>query len=152
MAGLPLAQRAPLDCEAMAPLRHLLALLALAAACAEAPESTAPLELAACTLDGQAHLRWTPIPGRLLLNEEFSVQVEVTDAGGAPVEGASVQFQAEMPGHGHGMLREPSSHELGNGLYRVDGVLLHMEGEWLVHLDVVVSGIASRVDFEVRVP
>lgn len=131
----------------------LLLLVTAAAGCrGEDAAPTGPPLAWEATTRVQAHrVAWSAPDGGLPLNEEFAVTVEVTAAGGAPLEGASVEFQAEMPGHGHGMLRQPRTVEEGDGRYRVDGVLLHMEGDWVVHLDVIAGGVADRASFEVRV-
>lgn len=135
---------------------RLLVLLLLGTAAAScrgeegAPAGPPPAFEATTRVQGH-RVAWRAEGGGLPLNEEFAVTVEVTAADGAPLEGAAVEFQAEMPGHGHGMLRQPRTVEEGAGQYRVDGVLLHMEGDWVVHLDVIAGGVADRASFEVRV-
>lgn len=44
------------------------------------------------------------------------------------------------------MLREPRSVEVGDGMYRVKGFLLHMDGHWTVSVTAVVDGIAATAD------
>lgn len=133
----------------------VLALLATAAAtgCGGGGSAPAgpPLAWEATTRVQGHRVAWSAPEGGLPLNEEFTVTVNVTGSDGGPLENAAVEFQAEMPGHGHGMLRQPRTVEEGSGRYRVDGVLLHMEGDWVVHLDVIAGGVADRASFEVQV-
>lgn len=47
------------------------------------------------------------------------------------IEGASIQ--ATMPQHEHGMLVTPKpSTKIKDGVFAIDGVQFHMEGEWLL--------------------
>jgi hypothetical protein len=94
------------------------------------------------TMDG------APIPNNLPFQAIALVQ-RVAD--GTNVPDAEVVFQGDMPGHGHGMLREPRATELGDGLYLIDGILLHMAGRWVVHMDVIEGGKAERSTFTLDV-
>ena len=102
--------------------------------------------------DGRMALRWRPADGFVPVNEEFVLEVEVrrtgTDGTGErPVTGALVHLSGTMPDHGHGMVREPRSEEVGDGRYRIPGALLHMPGHWEMVLTVVASDIAYSADF-----
>ena len=105
------------------------------------------------TVFGTYVVRWRTLDGAPVPNNEpFQLLAQVQRvADGSDVLGAQVVFQGDMPGHGHGMLREPRSTELGDGLYRVDGVLLHMAGRWIVHIDVIEAGRAERSTFTLDV-
>lgn len=110
----------------------------------------APRELV--TRDGAFVVTWTPTGGAVPVNDHFEVDVTVARNDGArtPVEGAAVTMTCYMPGHGHGMLREPRTEEVGGGRYRVRGFLLHMGGYWTVTANVVVDGVASTADDELN--
>lgn len=112
----------------------------------EAPEPSGT----ARTRRGTYEVSWRPVGGSVPLNEPFDVAVALTraDGSGEPVAGADVYVRCDMPAHGHGMNVEPRAVELGNGLYRVEGLLLHMTGHWTVGIDVVVDGAAETADFE----
>ena len=101
---------------------------------------------------GRWHVAWRPIRGEVPVNEPFELEVLVTrsDESRLPVEGAEVFAVATMPSHGHGMLREPRSVELGEGRYEVRGMLFHMSGEWELSIDVVKDGVAEGADFALR--
>lgn len=75
------------------------------------------------------------------LNEHFSMQVKVS--GIAPDQ---VVADADMPAHGHGMLSTPVTKSLGDGLYQVDGMLLHMPGEWVIFVEVTRDGVTERTE------
>lgn len=104
------------------------------------------------TRDRAYLIRWEPVGGAIPINEDFEVDLFVTrnDEEKTPVEGASVSMTCFMPDHGHGMLREPVSEELGGGRYRAKGFLLHMDGFWTVSATVMVNGIAASADDELR--
>ncbi|WP_419190971.1 FixH family protein [Saltatorellus ferox] len=110
----------------------------------------APREIV--TRDDAFRVTWRPENGRVPINEHFSVDVTLVrnDAERTPVEGASVTISCFMPDHGHGMLREPRSEELGEGKYRVNGFLLHMDGYWTVAVNVLVDGLAATAEDELR--
>lgn len=138
------------------------------AACTGAPKAASPNQPKAETPDrhtvafGDSHeiltrdrayvIRWQPVGGAIPINGDFEVDLFVTrnDEEKTPVEGASVSMTCFMPDHGHGMLREPVSEELGGGHYRAKGFLLHMDGYWKVSATVMVDGIAASADDELR--
>lgn len=80
------------------------------------------------------------------LNEHFSFEVLVP--GAAP---AFVRVDADMPAHGHGMVTKPQTVRVDEGRYRVDGMLLHMPGDWVVFVDVERNGETSREEFPLSV-
>jgi hypothetical protein len=102
----------------------------------------------AVTRDGLYHVTWMPSGGFAPVNEHFELDVTVarSDEARTPISNASVVVDCQMPDHGHGMLREPRSEALGDGRYKVRGMLLHMGGHWTVALNVIVDGIASTAD------
>ena len=82
-------------------------------------------------------------------HEHFEIEVRVTSSTGAPVEDAQVSARCNMPEHGHGMNVIPRGRELGQGLYRVEGMLLHMRGRWVLGIDVILDGLGETADFEI---
>jgi hypothetical protein len=110
----------------------------------------APREIV--TRDDAFRVTWFPEGGVVPINEHFVVDVTLTknDAARTPVEGADVTMSCFMPEHGHGMLREPRSEELGKGQYQVKGFLLHMDGYWTVSVNVLVDGLAATAEDELR--
>ncbi|KAA3611828.1 MAG: hypothetical protein DWQ01_07010 [Planctomycetota bacterium] len=76
------------------------------------------------------------------LNRHFSLQVLVP--GPAPEK---VVVDADMPAHRHGMLTQPVLTPQEEGRYRVDGMLLHMPGAWVITVDVTRNGVVERSEF-----
>ncbi|MBX3373429.1 MAG: hypothetical protein KF817_06315 [Phycisphaeraceae bacterium] len=87
---------------------------------------------------------FTPDPDPIPLNTPFSLAVQVSRSGeDAGDEGISLQVDARMPEHRHGMVVRPAIERLGPGVFRVDGMLLHMPGYWELTFD-IASG--TRVE------
>jgi hypothetical protein len=91
------------------------------------------------------------------MGELFSVSTTLMDAEGKPLEQGSVSVDARMPQHGHGMTTRPvadpgrcegtvCSHP--EGIYRMDGMKFHMQGEWTVVF--TVEGPAGPDQAEAR--
>ncbi len=66
----------------------------------------------------------TPIKGTNALT------LEVVDAGGQPLEGATVTVTPWMPDHAHGSAVKPEVKVMGGGKYDVEKVYLSMAGLW----------------------
>ncbi|MHC4948165.1 MAG: hypothetical protein ACYTG1_07875 [Planctomycetota bacterium] len=86
-----------------------------------------------------------PVP----LNEPFAIVTRVLDAEGRPATGVSLEVDASMPEHRHGLNRRPDVQALGQGSFEVDGVLLHMPGRWELYFDVVRDGAVERAQEEI---
>ncbi len=104
------------------------------------------------TRDGAFIVTWMPIDGAIPINDHFEVDLTLTrnDEARTPVPGATVSMTCFMPEHGHGMLREPRSEDLGGGHYRIRGFLLHMDGHWTVSITIVVDRLAATADDELN--
>ena len=95
----------------------------------------------------EVEVRTSPDP--IPLNQPFELDVIVTSEGAPPKDEVSWTLRVEgwMPGHGHGMLRQPQVDELGDGRYRVRGMLFHMPGLWELRTLV----IETRIEEEFRI-
>ena len=116
---------------------------------------TEPLgEMSSLTRTGNWNVSWRSLPDPPPVNRSFSIEVELKTATepSDPVLGAEVFVRGWMPDHGHGMVREPRSEELGKGRYRIEGVLLHMGGHWQMTIDATVEGLSESADFEIELP
>jgi|GEM_PF-5607087 len=58
----------------------------------------------------------------------------------------SLDFDAAMPGHGHGMNTRPRSTPVGPREFRVDGIKLHMPGRWLLSFRVTCDDTTRQID------
>lgn len=117
-----------------------------------APSSAQPLptEFSSSSRGGKYLVHWRPVQGELPLNESFELELELLTGAEPhqPITGAQIFVDAAMPEHNHGMLREPIAREVSPGVYRVEGMLLHMTGYWQVFVNVIESGVAETADFE----
>lgn len=83
------------------------------------------------TLDGEHYRAMIETQNAIAVSQPFSAVVTVCGDGAEQVE---LQFDASMPAHGHGMNYTPEITRLQDGegwsRYQVDGLVLHMPGEW----------------------
>jgi hypothetical protein len=78
------------------------------------------------------------------LNRHFSFVVDLGDR-------ILVDVGADMPGHNHGILTQPEWHQLPDGRWQVDGMLLHMPGIWELYFDYqMVDGSTRRLVHEIN--
>ena len=91
-----------------------------------------------------------PTGGEIVENKHFSpdlhVKSTVTTAGVL-----EVKVDADMPAHGHGMNTQPEVVAGKEGAYRVDGMLFHMAGEWVITVEVGSQGKMERASFPVQI-
>jgi hypothetical protein len=139
-----------------APLRLALALtLALATVAAigawRLSATPADLDLATSRLTAAGRYRVayesgvSPVPVSAL----HSWTLTVTTPEGAPVRGAAVTFDADMPNHGHGLSTVPAvTGEVAPGTYLVEGVRFQMGGHWVVDVTVKAGGHHDTVRFD----
>ena len=91
-----------------------------------------------------------PDPMRIEVGLPFALIMNVCTKAGEPAE--LVRIDATMPEHKHGMNYAPTLKALGQGRYRVEGLLFHMPGDWEVAFDVRSGGEIQRLthDFELK--
>ena len=65
----------------------------------------------------------------------------------SPGEAVVVTADAAMPHHGHGMNFVPRTTALGEGRYRIEGMLFHMRGRWELFVDVEHDGLLERAQW-----
>ena len=140
--------------------------LALLASCGEpassgrAPEPP-PFAMSATAVEARSAdatyiARWEPEGGAMPDAEPFNMRFSVRRADGAPIPAeATFAVDAEMPHHGHGMNLVPEIRRVGTDgsatLLVASGMLLHMQGRWVLSLDVTVDGILERTQWFVDV-
>ncbi len=91
-----------------------------------------------------------PGEGGIVRNTHFALEVAIVARGEAAGE-FGVKVDADMPAHGHGMNTKPEITELEPGRYRVEGMLLHMGGDWVITADVTSGGETVRATFPISV-
>lgn len=65
----------------------------------------------------------------------FALDVRV-----CPADARLLAVDATMPAHRHGMNYRPTLKPLGDGRWRVEGLMFHMAGRWELRLDVRSAG------------
>ena len=104
----------------------------------------------AISSDGGFVVKWRPTAGVVPNNESFELDLWLfrrTSEGLEPLPNTRLAVSAWMPDHGHGMLRRPVALDLGDGSYRVEGMLLHMGGLWQLFVDVLDADGTERAEF-----
>ena len=125
-------------------LAGALALLGAATAHASCP----PPPAAAHTVGGDSvQAAWWPDPAVLTVARPFALTVQL-----CPVDAVLLRVDARMPEHRHGMNYRPSIKPLGQGQWRVEGLLWHMSGRWELRLDVQAQGVEQRLLQSVVLP
>jgi hypothetical protein len=87
-----------------------------------------------------------PEPLRIEVGEPFSLLFNVCTKSNSP--GELVAVDAQMPEHRHGMNDRPTIVSLGEGRYRVDGMMFHMAGRWEISIDVRAGEESERLSHE----
>jgi hypothetical protein len=96
---------------------------------------------AACPLpkpalqQGEAQVAWKVDGASLAVGKHFAMEVLV-----CPADAMLARVDATMPEHKHGMNYRPSLKSLGDGRWRVEGLMFHMPGRWELRLEVRTAG------------
>lgn len=93
------------------------------------PENTSHIES-----DGRNyHIFFSPVNNEMPLNRYFDMEVEVRGAMQQVIKfPLAMEVDAGMRAHNHGMNVKPDIEDLGQGRYKVKGMLFHMPGEWFL--------------------
>jgi hypothetical protein len=102
---------------------------------------------------GSYIVRIQTIPDPPVLNEMFGLRVTVFDAQNPaqPRTDATIEVDAVMPEHGHGMNTRARGSWQGDA-FVADGLLFHMPGSWQIWVDITEEGRSDRARFELAVP
>jgi hypothetical protein len=91
-----------------------------------------------------------PSGGEIEWNKHFGVEFFITPENPA-VGPLKVVVDADMPAHRHGMNTKPELFDQGDLSYRVEGMLFHMKGDWVISVEVSGDGSTERAEFPVLV-
>ena len=81
--------------------------------------------------------------------ELTGLAVYVLDAAGKELRPKlKLLVDADMPEHGHGLVRLPEVAPQPDGGFKVSGLRLHMQGKWQVYLDLVEGAHTERAQFD----
>ena len=80
----------------------------------------------------------------LVINRIHRWTLAITDAHGAPVEGATIIVDGCMPEHDHGLPTAPRvTHEIAPGRYVLEGLRFHMAGAWEIVVTIDANGVSD---------
>jgi len=88
---------------------------------------------------------WRPEPAPIVRNQDFALELWVLDDG-VPCHLTGLGISAWMPEHGHGMLRTVKAEPQADGSYRVENMLLHMRGSWVLVFDLLEGTLSERAE------
>lgn len=91
-----------------------------------------------------------PEGGAIGHNRHFALDVSV-QARDSQSGDVVVRVDADMPAHRHGMNTKPEVSPLGGSRFRVEGMLFHMIGDWVITVDVSRGSSTDRATFPVSV-
>jgi len=102
------------------------------------------------TVGGAFSVTVEPSKGEIRWNEHFSLNLAIKPEkpGRGPLK---VLVDADMPAHKHGMNTQAELVEIGESQYRVDGMLFHMKGDWVITVEVTGGGGIERATFPVLI-
>lgn len=101
--------------------------------------------------NGRGYVVTVSSPSRLKIGQLQTLIVEISPYVGVASPVNLIDFDARMETHNHGMNVKPAITRLGPNKFQVNGVLLHMPGEWTLFFDVQGETVTERAQYKVRV-
>lgn len=103
-------------------------------------------------------LAWRPLlqgdlpiaPTAIPMAKHFTLSVQLCD-GSAVSKGMLKKVDATMPEHRHGMNYQPRITSLGDGGFRVEGLMFHMSGRWQIEFEVLHGKDVVRLLHDVQI-
>jgi hypothetical protein len=90
-----------------------------------------------------------PLDGPIPMNEHFSVELALFAPDGVtPFAPEEVTLDGRMEAHEHGMLVDVGLVPVRPGVWRADGVLFHMFGDWQFQVDVRQGARVERAQMD----
>lgn len=74
--------------------------------------------------------------------------IHLSDAQAAHLSGVDVRVTPRMPEHGHGSTEQTAVTDLGDGMYELNPVFLHMAGYWVIEISVTQGGQTDTAEYE----
>jgi tripartite motif-containing protein 71 len=92
------------------------------------------------------------LDGTIELNKPFSMLLTIrTTSGASLAKDVSLSVSATMPAHYHGMSTEPRVTRQSDGRWKVEGMLLHMQGAWQVNFDISEKKAVERAQIDLLI-
>lgn len=82
----------------------------------------------------------------LILNKHQTLLVTLKPQTSLALEVLDFRFDARMPQHKHGMVTKARVQKVGSLQYRVEGVRLHMPGDWLLEFIITNQKGQTRIE------
>lgn len=101
--------------------------------------------------DAAFTVQWSTRPEVIPVNDFFEVDVLLLGPDGAPLSNATLDVDAAMPHHRHGMNHRSHMVDVGSGRWRAEDMLFHMPGAWVLYFDVKQDGVVRRAQVDVEV-
>lgn len=121
----------------------LFALALALAACSSDPAPDGKKPSVIPTDQGHFGLHLTPSPDPFVSGDN-SLDLELSDSGGAMVSGGHVAIEPWMPAMGHGVSVVPDVTELGAGAYHAEHVTFSMPGQWELRFTINAAGVEDH--------
>ena len=87
-----------------------------------------------------------PKGSSLILNKHQTLLVTLKPQISSLPEVVDFKFDARMPQHKHGMVTKAKVQKVGVLQYRVEGVRLHMPGDWLLEFTILDQKGQTRIE------
>lgn len=110
------------------------------------PATACPLSAPMLQL-GDVQADWKVDGAPIAVGRHFAIEVQLCPAGAV-----LARANATMPEHRHGMNYRPSVKPLGDGRWRVEGLMFHMPGRWELQLDVRAGERSERLLDTITLP
>jgi hypothetical protein len=114
--------------------------------CVALPVAACPLPAPALQ-QGSVQAAWKVDGAPIVVGRHFAIDVQV-----CPADAVLARVDATMPEHRHGMNYRPSVKRLGDGRWRVEGLMFHMPGRWALRLDVQAGGTTEQLLDTISLP
>ncbi|MBI3203502.1 MAG: FixH family protein [Myxococcales bacterium] len=127
-------------------MSKLLAVLALAVlpACSSDPDPAGQDLAHVKSASGAFSAAFVPHPDPPTTGDN-ALDIALSDADAAPIEGATIQIEPWMPGHGHGTPVVPELSDLGGGNYHASHIDFMMPGFWELTVAVTVADLRDEI-------
>jgi len=104
-----------------------------------------PLENARGTLENSDfNLTYKTDPLKISVSKPFVLHVKICKIDETPYK-QNLKFDAMMPKHRHGMNFTPNISKQSSGLFLIEGMLLHMPGQWQYKFDLKSNGQKTQL-------
>lgn len=102
------------------------------------------------TAKGSYEVTLTPSNGEIMQNKHFTLDVTLKAKKGG-LENVTVVVDGDMPAHQHGMNTKPELTARSASESRVEGMLFHMGGDWVITVDITRDGKKEQALFPISV-